>query len=517
MLLSVKHQVRFVHIDAFKKNYKLRCLPNGVGHSHVLCPKLVRYSFPKRFANGNKSDTTNRFDPSFYLREILKGRDESFEVLKGLFLDAIKTERDQGDFVPDAVTQLLCKIYSKLDRNGKRRYLQILSQVLGVDQTQIFKVAQHLLNIKDKDEATISKVLKQLKSTLTPLYEKLFDQVNAQPNGMKFLIDVRKDLLEILEGPDRHSIYLRTLNDDLKKMLQQWFSIGFLKIQRIDWDSPARLLEKMKEYSTAVHPIKSWDELRDRLGHGKRCFAFFHPSLPEELLVVIEIALTTEISSSIAPLLRPSEIEEEVATTAIFYSITSTQPGLQGVELGHLLIKQVITLLQKEFPQIKTFCTLSPIPTFRSWLESKIALELHEQSKFATMSLLTPTEVDLFIKLNPSAHPCATFARLLETAWWNEPSTAELLRAPLMRLCAHFLLKEKKRGLAFDPVCNFHLRNGAQIYRLNWLADTSEKRLAQSYGIMVNYLYDLSDIRKNNEAYLLKGQISSSELVNNML
>lgn len=349
---------------------------------------------------------------------------------------------------------------------------------------------------------------------------------------MKILIDMRADLLATIKRATtgaKTSVEQKTEIAQLKRLeasladhLQHWFSVGFLELRLITWESPAALLEKIKAYSDSVHPVKDWNMLKNRLANNRRCFGFFHPSLPLEPLVFIEVALTSEISSKIAPILQGiNTVPEADATTAIFYAITSTQPGLGGIDLGHMLIEQVVHALQQEFPKLNTFSTFSPVPTFKIWLDSKLA---HAISTPSESSLLTPTEESdlkkVFLTLNRGSAPNAALVlqQILAIENWQEnPALVAALQGPLTRLCAFYLAKERKRNLAVDPVANFHLRNGAQFHRVCWLADTSSKRLSQSCGLMVNYLYRLDRLVANNEAYLTNGQIATGEEVESLL
>lgn len=352
---------------------------------------------------------------------------------------------------------------------------------------------------------------------------------------MKVLIDMRADLLSTIKTASANKTrmdlktelaQLKRLESSLAEHLQHWFSVGFLELRRITWESPAALLEKIKYYSDSVHPVADWNMLKARLSQNRRCFGFFHPSLPLEPLVFIEVALTNEISSKIAPILQGiNTVDESEATTAIFYAITSTQPGLSGVDLGHMLIEQVVSALKQELPKLQTFSTFSPVPSFKVWLDSKLA---HSQlpPSTATAPLLTPQEENSILAaystLNRGSAPNGIAALQLilddkEAGWATNPVLISALQPPLMRLCAYYLAKERKRSLAVDPVANFHLRNGAQLHRVCWLADTSSKRLKQSCGLMVNYLYRLDKLVVNNEAYLTSGVIATGDDVNALL
>jgi malonyl-CoA decarboxylase len=293
----------------------------------------------------------------------------------------------------------------------------------------------------------------------------------------------------------RHEPELKLLDADLRHLFASWFNRGFLELRRIDWQSPAAVLEKLIAYE-AVHAIKGWDDLRRRLAPDRRCFAFFHPALPGEPLIFVEVALVEGLATSMPPLLSQDAEENTAraqaagADTAIFYSISNCQDGLRGVSFGNFLIKQVVEELQAEFPQLKRFSTLSPVPGFRSWLTQQLA----EES-------------------NPEA---ALLPKLARDGWWHDPEQSEPLRAALIRLCATYLTRRSSSGY-IDPVARFHLGNGARLERINWLGNTSPRAIQESFGIMVNYLYDHDSIEDNHEAFVRGGTIVRSPDVDALL
>jgi len=310
--------------------------------------------------------------------------------------------------------------------------------------------------------------------------QKLFRRLNVAPGATAALVDMRRRLLrELKANPDWVGV-----DADLEHLFGSWFNRGFLRLERIDWRTPALILEKLIEYE-AVHEIAGWRDLHRRLASDRRCFAFFHPALPEEPLIFIEVALTERISTTVAPLLDPDspEVDPARADCAMFYSITNCQDGLRGISFGNLLIKQVVHELGREFPRLKTFATLSPVPGFRAWLAG-IARD----------------------------HPVSVpdLARLDERDWFENPAVAERLRPPLMGLCAHYLTAVKKDDEPLDAVARFHLGNGARMEKLNWLADTSKPGMQRSAGIMVNYLYRLADVEKNHEAFVREHEVAAS-------
>jgi malonyl-CoA decarboxylase len=279
------------------------------------------------------------------------------------------------------------------------------------------------------------------------------------------------------------------IDADLAHLFGSWFNRGFLSLERIDWHTPAIVLEKLIEHE-AVHEIAGWNDLRRRLAADRRCFAFFHPALPHEPLIFIEVAFTRGMSNSIASLLAldSPHLDLRSADTAIFYSITNCQSGLRGISFGNLLIKQVAQRLGQEFPHIKTFATLSPIPGFRAWLKT-ISKQLDGTSAGSQSEML----------------------KAIETPdWHKDVQQAERARKTLTAFAAYYLACAKQEREAADPVARFHLGNGARLERLNWLADTSKRGLQQSAGMMVNYLYRLEDVEQNHEMYVRERKIAAS-------
>ncbi|MEQ9462842.1 MAG: malonyl-CoA decarboxylase [Haliea sp.] len=322
----------------------------------------------------------------------------------------------------------------------------------------------------------------------------LFRRINMAPKGTRTMVNMREDLLALLSDDDS----LRAVDDDLQHLLSSWFNPGFLKLRTLDWESPAAVLEKLIEYE-AVHEMQGWDDLRRRLdAQDRRCFGFFHPALPDEPLIFVEVALVASISSSVQSILAPQDgaVAQERLKTAIFYSISNCQPGLRGISFGNFLIKQVVMRLKEEMPQLAEFATLSPIPGFRAWLNKVLADE--------QQSLLPARDTALLTALD-SPH------------WHQDSSLTARLQPLLMWLCAHYLVQEKRGSAPLDPVARFHLGNGASVARLNWLGDISQKGLQQSAGLLVNYEYDLEEVEEHHEAFLNRGEIACSPTVRKLL
>ena len=399
----------------------------------------------------------------------------------------------------------LGQVYLALDKVGRARFLGILARNHGIDRPRLSSAVESWQAATDP--AAQRKAEATLRAALTPASVRLLAQFNALPEGVKFLVDLRADLLPLAQK-DRE---LGVLADDLRNLLVSWFDIGFLDLERITWDSPAALLERLVAYES-VHEIRSWRDLKTRLASDRRCFAFFHPRMPYEPLIFVEVALVNGMVGSVQALLDESRpaLDASDADTAIFYSISNCQQGLAGVSFGDFLIKRVVDLLATEFPQLGNFATLSPIPGFRAWLEENI--------KSAKTDLLSETELAPIKALVPGeTGPAALRAAWSRTNWWKDADLAAALQAPLMRLCAQYLLQEKRGTRALDRVANFHLSNGARIERLNWLGDTSRNGLRQSAGLMVNYRYKLDEIEANHEAYTGQGRIAAHAQVKRLL
>lgn len=351
-----------------------------------------------------------------------------------------------------------------------------------------YDAAQHTA---DEGAAEIS-----LRRALVSPRQKLLQRFAAFHGGVRFLVGLRAELLPQLSNEKR----LLALDAELENLFSTWFDVGFLELHRISWDSPASLIEKLIRYE-AVHDVRGWDDIRNRLDSDRRCYGFFHPKLPNEPLIFVEVALLHELPQAIVPLLDVAAAAEDLskAHTAIFYSISNTQPGLRGVSFGDSLIKRVVETLKNEFPNLKTFATLSPIPGFRSWIAKNASLmldKLDEKERSALALALGGESLSAQLLLDAVQDPAAL-----------DPKSAQ--RKTLMQCAAYYLAQAQVEGKPVDPVARFHLGNGARIERLNWGGDPSPKGLRQSYGMMVNYLYDLKQLDKYR-AQFAKGKIALS-------
>ena len=339
------------------------------------------------------------------------------------------------------------------------------------------------------------------RSTVSPR-RRLLQRFSVYPGGIEFLVELRAEISPFLKADKR----LLALDVEMEYMFSTWFDVGFLDLQRISWDSSASLIEKLIKYE-AVHDIKSWSDVKNRLDSDRRCYGFFHPRLPGVPLIFVEVALVDEMVSHIEPLLDESAAASDLnkATTAIFYSISNTQSGLRGVSFGDSLIKRVVETLKQEFPKLRTFATLSPIPGFKSWLGRQagaMLAKLDDKSRTALERALAP-------------EPLSAAGFLVAAGGCLALGEKSPVRLVLMQCAAHYLGQVLKEGKPMDPVARFHLGNGARVERLNWAGDLSPKGLGQSYGLMVNYLYDLKRLDKHR-ALLAQGKIPVSSAINDL-
>lgn len=402
----------------------------------------------------------------------------------------------------------LGEAYLAADAPGRLAFLRDLASFdFDADPTAIAQAASRLAEAAE-DRAARSAAIAALRRALDPPRLRLLTQFTTIPDGVKFLVDLRAELLALRDT----DAALAGLEADLRTLLAAWFDIGFLDLQRIDWNAPAALLEKLVGYE-AVHEIRGWRDLKNRLDSDRRCYAFFHPRMPHEPLIFVEVALVQGLAGSVqalldqkAPLLDPRE-----ADTAIFYSISNCQRGLAGISFGNFLIKRVVEVLSAEFRDLKTFATLSPIPGFRRWLDR--ALEGNPPD------LLREGEAAMLQAAAPDAAtaPAALATLLARRAWVRDSATTRLLEPILLRLCAHYLLNEGRGRRAADPVAHFHLSNGARIERLCPLADTSDKGLKESAALMVNYLYDPARIEQHHEDYAGEGRRNAATAIRRLL
>jgi malonyl-CoA decarboxylase len=377
----------------------------------------------------------------------------------------------------------LAETYLRLPEGGRRDFLRLIALEFGPEPTRVAAAHtawQAAIGTPRQWDAEA-----ELRAAMRSARIRILTQFNALPQGVKFLVDLRAELLRFLE----QGAELAALDRELEARLTAWFDVGFLELQRITWNAPAALLEKLIQYE-AVHEIRSWADLKNRLDSDRRLYAFFHPRMPLEPLIFVEVALTDHLADNVQALLDETAplFDARHADTAIFYSISNTQAGLRGVSFGNFLLKRVVDDLKRDFPRLRTFATLSPMPQLAGW-----------------------------VKRNPEALAAAGIgldaAALADGAWAGDRDTARHLRGPLAKLAARYLTLARSKDKPLDPVARFHLGNGARIERINPLADTSAKGFKQSFGLMVNYLYDPDAIEGNVEAHARDGAIAMSAAV----
>ncbi|XP_048828091.1 malonyl-CoA decarboxylase, mitochondrial [Brienomyrus brachyistius] len=430
--------------------------------------------------------------------------------------------KDKSPLPPESNSVEFMHFYRSLDKEQKLEFLDKLSLDFGVDHRNVLELAGKLLETQTRDLATVLQAEDRLRYSLTPRYRQLLSHISRVEGGVKFLVDLRADLIEIISSKASDSPHIRDLSGTLKGLLSEWFSVGLLRLERITWQSPCEILQKISQYE-AVHPVRNWTDIKRRVGPYRRCYAFTHSAMPGEPLVVLHVALTQDISSNIQTIVREFatlDTEEDMnkVNAAVFYSISSTQAGLQGVELGNYLIKRVVRELQSEFPHLSQFSSLSPIPGFSAWLQGLLSQHRREGRGTGLLSEMEWKEVEAALGMEADAMTLDSFWKLLTTnEWIRSQSLVRTLEPALMRLCAWYLYGEKRRGYALNPVANFHLQNGATMWRLNWLADTSPRGIANSCGIMVNYRYFLNETSVNSAAYLQTKVIAASEQVLNLV
>ena len=395
----------------------------------------------------------------------------------------------------------LGRAYLSLASDGRLRFFGLLAEKYDVDEAAVDSAAGSLA-AADNDADRV-RARRALRRQLVTRRVDLFRQFNSLDRGVKFLVDMRADLLPLL----RDHPELRGVDEDLQDLLRAWFDVGFLEMAQITFNSPASLLEKLIAYE-AVHEIQSWADLKNRLDSDRRCFSFVHPNMPDEPLIFVEVALVNGIADNVHDLLdeMAPATDPASADTAIFYSISNCQQGLAGVGFGDFLIKRVVDRLSQRMPNVKTFATLSPIPGFRRWLDRQLE---------GDAELVTDAQARLLKAIARKSSTNEAIRKLVsDPAWPNDHDIEGALKEPLMTLCARYLLNEKdSRGRPLDPVGRFHLNNGARIERLNWLGDRSGSGLRQSAGMMVNYLYNLDHIERNHEAYRGEGRIAAASAV----
>ena len=344
----------------------------------------------------------------------------------------------------------LLNLIEDLDDNGLKKFLKDLLKNYDIDTKVLLKDVKNYSSNKNTEN------FEKIRISSEPGWIELFRRLNSSSNGTYRLVQLRERIRSLNDEE------LKTFDLRLLKLFKYWFNPSFLVLEKIDWETPANILEKIIEYE-AVHEINSWDDLRARLAPiDRQCFAFFHPLIPNDPLIFVEVALTTGIPKSIQKIINldRQEIEIEDANTAIFYSISNCHNGLLGISFGNFLIKQVASNLKRELPDLNQFMTLSPLPGFMKWME-----------EYSPIS----------------------FERCTDKNCSEDELTKNAIK--------YLTHSERDDGMPNDPVSRFHIGNGASLERINLNADTSEKGMTQSYGVMANYLYDLDVVEENHEIF----------------
>ena len=388
---------------------------------------------------------------------------------------------ERGEASGAVVSRELHEAIRNLAAEDRLKFQRFLATEFTPDTTMLRTAAETYLSAPTAEAAAV------LAQAADPPRQELLRRMNMARGGTAALVAMRKEIA----GHLRDEPVLKLLDRDLKHLFASWFNRGFLELRRIDWQSPAAVLEKLIAYE-AVHEIHGWDDLRRRLAPDRRCFAFFHPALPDDPLIFVEVALVRGLAGAVQPLLVADTDNEaarnsaSLADTAIFYSISNCQDGLRGISFGNFLIKQVVEELKGELPHLTHFSTLSPVPGFRRWLAKRAAATNDPEAV-----LLSHLEADAL--------------------------QGESMRPLIMRFCATYLTRRASAQEPADPVARFHLGNGARLERINWLGNTDPRGVRESFGVMVNYLYDLETIESNHEAFVNDGAVVRSAEVDALL
>ncbi len=418
------------------------------------------------------------------LSGIVSSQGETIESLSQALLSG------RGEASGVALAQQILARYRALDDQAKLQFFRLLAAQFSPDSERVAGAARAYLQSPGYE------ALKRLNQAVEAPLVEFLRRLNLAPGATDDIVKMRADLLRLGRGEG----VLAAVDRDFVGQLNSWFNRGFLVLQRIDWSTPANILEKIIHYE-AVHEIQGWDDLRRRLDPAdRRCFAFFHPSLVDEPLIFVQVALGREVPGSIQHVLKeqkrqPQEVREP--TAAIFYSISNCQEGLRGISFGNFLIKQVVEDLTRAIPSLKTFVTLSPVPGFAAWLERAKSSNL--------LTYLDTTDL-------------AILDNLSDPDWINDAELADAMQPVLMSAASHYFLAAKNiHGRPVDPVARFHLGNGARLERINWLGNISPRGMNEAHGFMVNYRYDLRDIERNHELFANSGIIAASKAVRSYL
>jgi len=412
----------------------------------------------------------SKWAPQVIRKHLLKEETETIASLCAMMMAS------DGEYSSLILAERILNAFEKLDADGRLQFFTLLDTEYDVDVDTIKRA------VGDYEAKPDAATLLQVTAAAEPGRQELLRRINLTPGGTRRLVKMREHLLAAM----RDQPELKKIDTDFHHLFNAWFNRGFLLMEPIDWTTPAHILEKIIAYE-AVHEIENWSELRSRLEPVDRyCYGFFHPSMEDEPLVFVEVALTEQIPRGIGEILQrdPEAETPDNPSCAVFYSISTCHRGLTGVSFGNFLIKQVATSLKLRFPQLKTFATISPAPGFRRWLEAQAQIE------DSPAALIDEFDAD----------------------------ADEALRAELEKLAASYFLEQKNdRGEPLDAVARFHLKNGAILERINILGNPSNKGMERSLGTMVNYVYDLSKVEENHEEYVRNNRIISGSQVKKAL
>lgn len=395
----------------------------------------------------------------------------------GSLCELLLSNRGQASGV--ALAASILEGYRRQDDSGRLQFFNMLRINFGIDSDKTLQA------VNEYQANPTAQALAPLQHAVEPTRQELFRRLNQAPEGTAQLVAMRHELLALLSAHPG----LKEVDADLVHLFHSWFNRGFLELRQIDWNTSAAILNRIIRYE-AVHEIFDWDDLRRRIDPpDRRLYAFFHPSLPGEPLIFVEVALTKDIAGNIASILATDRdiVESEDMRTAVFYSISNCQDGLCGISFGNFLIKQVLEEIKLEIPPVKFFVTLSPMPGFAKWLRQHI------------------TDIDQTDDIH------AVLAHLEDETWVNDGTVAANLEPLITALAAFYLTQARTAsGDPLDPVARFHLGNGARLERINWLADLSAAGQHGSHGVMVNYLYKPEDIEANHAEFTNSGRIATS-------
>ncbi len=395
-------------------------------------------------------------------------------------------------------------VYLGLNKEGRKMFLRLLGDEYGVDADLLEEAVRKWLRLAKKyegaiiDDRSFLLVEENLRAMLVSPRIRLLTRFNELREGVKFLVDMRAELITLKD----QNLQLEAFDREFRDLLASWFDVGFLELHRITWNAPAVLIEELARHE-AVHAIRSWQDIKHRLAAVDRCcYAFIHPQMPNDPLIFVWVALTNGLPNNIQDLLKLGDGEVEVtkADTAVFYSISATQPGLDGVGFGSFLIKRVVDQLSQNNENLRSFSTLSPIPGFGVWLQKNLK---DFRLGSGSLEILAP----LLSRISPEEEKRI----FLDRSWVRDSMNKYELRDTILALATHYLINEKRDIAALDRVANFHLSNGASMERLNWMGDVSRKGQRESACLMINYRYQSKDIESNHERYHILGKISYSK------